>query len=178
MDLLKAFSTNYANAISAIATCLALLLAVATLWFLKREYENKYRPYVVPGVMLVPITETADYALYVLPRNVGPHPCEFMLRDIQLHVGDETYDTPNFKEWVLIAPQGMEVHVPVGRVNEIGIKQVREARYKTNRIEIAFKLLTRSADHRYEQSKVIAYEVNVQGQQPFIAFRPDWHKDA
>ena len=178
MTQLKLFSADYANGVSAIAATLALLLALATLWFLKREYKNKYRPYVVPVVVIIPVVNSSDLAVNVIPKNVGPHPCEFMLRDIKLHVGDETYETPNFKEWVLIAPQGMEVHVPVGRVNEVGINNVREARYKANRIEITFTLQMRSADKKYEQSKSIAYEINVQGEAPFVAFRPDWHKDA
>lgn len=178
MCWLKLFSSEYANGVSAIVATLTLLLALATLWFLKREYKNKYRPYVVPMAVIVPIVNSSDFAIHVVPRNVGPHPCEFMLEDIRLHIGDETYETPNFKEWVLIAPQGMEVHVPVGHVNVIGIRNVREARYKANRIEISFNLYMRSADKKYEESKSIAYEINVQGEMPVVAFRPDWHKNA
>lgn len=98
MCWLKLFASEYANGVSAIVATLTLLLALATLWFLKREYKNKYRPYVVPMAVIVPIVNSPDFAIHVVPRNVGPHPCEFMLEDIRLHIGDETYETPNFKE--------------------------------------------------------------------------------
>ena len=178
MELLKYFSANYANAVSAFAASGALLLALGTLWFLKREYVNKYRPYVVPGVFIEPILNSPAFGIAVVPRNVGPHPCEFMLRDIRLHIGDETYETPNFKEWILLAPQGVEVRDPIGNVNEIGIQKVREARYKSNRIEVAFLLLTRSADKRFTETKAVAYDINVQGETPSVQFRPEWHKTA
>ena len=54
MDWLKAFSTDYANAVTAMAACGALVLAAMTLWFLKREYSSKYRPYVFPVVHVEP----------------------------------------------------------------------------------------------------------------------------
>lgn len=175
MCWLKVFSGEYANGISAIASTIALAFAIATLWFLKREYKNKYRPYVVPAVIVIPIANTPDFAVNVVPRNVGPHPCEFMLQNIKLCIGDEIYETPSFQEWVLIAPQGMEIHVPVGRVNEVGIRNVREARYQRNRIEISFTIQTRSAEKKYEESKSIDYEINVLGEIPFVSFRPDQH---
>jgi len=109
MELLKTFSTDYANSVSAIATSVTFLLALATLWFLKREFANKYRPYVVAAVAIDPILGSPGFGVSVVPKKVGPHPCEIMLRDIKLHIGDETYDTPSFKEWALLAPQGIEL---------------------------------------------------------------------
>jgi hypothetical protein len=176
--MLKSFSADCANAVSAIAAAGTLLLAAFTLWFLYREYRNKYRPYVVVGILPVAITGTGDFEIVAVPRNVGPHPCEFKLLDIRLHIGDETYETPAFKEWMLIAPQGMEVRVPVGRLNQLGIARVREARYKSNRIEVAFKLAMRSTEGRLESAKVVTYEVFVHGEVPFAAIRPEWSKDA
>jgi hypothetical protein len=178
MELLKTFSSDYANGVSAIATSGALLLAVATLWFLKREYVNKYRPYVVAAVVVEPMLNSTGFGISIIPRNVGPHPCEVILRDIHLHIGDEMYDTPSFKEWVLLAPLGIEIRVPVGHVNEQGVQRVREARYKSNRIELTFKLVTRSVEKRFEMSQSIAYEINVLGEAPLATFRPDWIKDA
>ena len=98
------------------------------------------------------------------------------MQNIRLDVGDKTYETPNFKEWVLAAPQGMEVRVPIGHVNEIGIQKVREARYKSNRIEVSFSLITRATDKRFESKKSIAYDIGVQGEVPVVQFRPEWHK--
>ena len=178
MDTLKSFSTDYANGVSAIATLATFFLAFATLWFLKREFKNKYRPYVVAAIAIDPLAGSAGFGVSIVPRNVGPHPCEFMLRDIHLHIGDETHDTPAFKDWVLLAPQGMEVRVPAGHVNDLGIQRIREARYKSNRIEVSFSLVTRSIEGRFERTQSVVYEVNVEGEVPFAAFRPEWHKSA
>ena len=50
MEALKEFSMNYSSAVTAIVSICALVLAACTLWYLKREYSSKYRPYVFPGV--------------------------------------------------------------------------------------------------------------------------------
>jgi len=68
--------------------------------------------------------------LQPLPRNVGPHPCKIKLSNIALHIGDETYETPNTKEWILLAPQGIGIQIPAGNVNDIGVSAIREGRYK------------------------------------------------
>ena len=151
MELLKVFSTNYANGVSAIAASSTFLLAFVTLWFLKREYANKYRPYVVAAVTIDPILNSPGYGISIIPRNVGPHPCEIMLCGINLHIGDETYETPSFKEWVLLAPQGIEFRIPAGHVNELGVQRIREARYKSNRIELSFTLISRSVEKQFEK---------------------------
>lgn len=178
MELLKEFSTNYASAASAFAALGTLTLAAITLGFLKREYSNKYRPYVVPEIHVEPLLEGRAYAVSVIPRNVGSHPCEFMFSNIRLHIGDETYETPDFKEWVLVASQVMEVQVPIGHINQLGIQQVREARYKTNRIEVCFSLTTRATDKRFTTNKAFSYDISVQGEVPVVQFRPEWHKSA
>jgi len=40
MEWIKAFSTDYANAVIAIAACGAFILAAITLYYLKREYSQ------------------------------------------------------------------------------------------------------------------------------------------
>lgn len=177
MESFREFSVHYAAAVSAVASLGALLLALGTLLFLMREHVNKYRPYVVPGVFVEPFSDGMGFGVSVVPRNVGPHPCEFQLRDIHLLVGDETYHTPDFREWMLLA-QGVEVRVPVGHVLNIGVQRVREARYKSNRIEVRFTISTRSADRRFKKSEAVINEISVQGEVPVVHFRPEWRKDA
>ena len=178
MELLKAFSANYANAVVAVAAVGALLLASITLWFVRREFANKFRPYVVPEIVIEPIINSPSFGVSIIPRNIGPHPCEFRLTDIKLTIGDETHGTPSLADWVLLAPQHLEVRVPAGHVNEVGIQRVREARYKSNRIEVSFIMLTRSVEKRFEDAKSFSYEINVLGEKPFAAFRPEWQKKA
>lgn len=177
MELLKVFSTDYANAVSAIAALGTLFLATATLWFLKREYTNKYRPYVTAGVVTDVTIDSKGFGISIIPRNVGPHPCEILLQEIHLHIGDETYDTPSFKEWLLLAPQGLDIRIPVGHVNELGIKNIREARYKLNRIEVSFKISSRSIEKNLTKSQYFLYQIDISGETPTPAFRPEWIKN-
>jgi len=176
LERFKKFSADYATGVSALSAAAVLLIAVATFGYLTREFAQKYRPYVVAQVVTEPIAGSKAFVIFVVPRNVGEHPCEFMLRNIRLHIGDETYETPNFDEWMLLAPKGVEIRVPAGIVNEIGITRVREARYKSNRIEIGFDLHTRSIEQKFEEAKTINYEINVLTEAPVVVTRPDWQK--
>ena len=178
MTWLKVFSADYANAVMAIAAIGALVLAVVTLWFLKREYSAKYRPYVVPVVNVEKIYESIGCIVSIVPRNVGPHPCYFKLSRIRLHVGDETYETPDTKEWMLLGTAGAAIRMPAGHVNDSGVTRIREARYKANRIELAFVLHTTSIEHKFTKAKAIAYEINVLGDAPQALFRPEWEQSA
>jgi hypothetical protein len=68
--------------------------------------------------------------------------------------------------------------MPAGHVNETGVKNIREGRYKQNRIELAFVLTTTSMEDKYEESSSFAYEIDVRGEKPQALFRPEWKKDA
>lgn len=180
LEQLKAFSNDYAKGVSAIAALGALILGLITLWFLKREFAHKYRPYVQAVIMHLPVPNSKAFGVTIVPRNIGSYPCEIRLTNICLRIGDENYGTPDLSEWLLVSPQAhtqnLMVSVPAGHVNELGIQHIRDARYKTNRIEVAFVLHTRSIEKKYEEKKMISYEINVQGDAPVILFRPDWHK--
>ena len=176
LELIKTFSANYANAVSALAALGALVVTSFAFWFLKREFAAKYRPYVVPAIATDLMLDSKGFGVSIIPRNVGSHPCEIKLTNIRLHIGDEVHETPDFKDWVLLAPQGMELRMPVGHVNELGIRKIREARYKLNRIEINFVMVARSIEQRFEESKSVCFEIDVSGEVPFSKFMPDWHK--
>ena len=178
MDWLKIFSADYANAVTAITALGAVLLAGVTLWFLKREYFAKYRPYVVPVVDAEKIQDSLGCVASIVPRNVGHHPCLFKLTKIRIHVGDETYETPDMKEWMLVAPTGVGIRMPAGSVNETGVKQIREARHKKNRVEVTFTLHTTSIEKKFNESKSFCYEINVLGENPQALFRPEWVQSA
>ena len=180
MDWLKAFSADYANGVTALTALGAVVLAGVTLWFLKREFSAKYRPYVVPVVDVEKMHDSLGCIASIVPRNVGPHPCLFKLTKIRLHIGDETYETPDMKEWMLLAPQGVGVGIrmPAGHVNETGVKKIREARYTKNRIEVSFILHTQSIEKKFNDSKSYSYEINVMGDNPQVLFRPEWQQDA
>lgn len=176
LELLKKFSNDYANGISALATLAVVLIAVLTFWYLTREYAQKYRPYVVSPVVAEPIAGSKAFEVFIVPHNVGEYPCEFKLTNIRLHIGDEIYETPNLEEWMILAPKGIEMRVPGGYINEIGIAKVREARYKSNRIEIGFDLHIRSIEQKFEQTKTVNYEINVLTEKPVVLTRPEWQK--
>ena len=178
MEWLKEFSACYANGVTAIAACGTLLLAAATLWYLKREYTSKYRPYVIPVVHVEPIPEKLGCIVSIIPSNIGQHPCKAKFTNIRLHIGDETYQTPDNKDWLLLAPHGVGIQLPAGHVNETGVTKVREGRYKQNRVELTFVMTTTSMEDKYEESESFAYEIDVRGEKPLALFRPEWKTDA
>ncbi len=177
MECLKIFSTDYANAVTAIAASGALILAAITLWYLKREYTSKYRPYVIPVVNAEPISNDLGCTVTIIPSNVGSHPCKMKLSNIILNIGDESFETPDTKEWQLLAPHGVSTQMPAGHVNEQGVTKIREGRYRKNRIELSFVLHTISIENKFEESKSFAYEINVLGERPQPLFRSEWSKD-
>ena len=174
MDWFRVFSDDYANGITAIAALGALALAAVTLWYLKREYSSKYRPYVIPVAHVEPIPEKLGCIVSIIPKNVGPHPCKAKITNIRLNIGDESYETPETKEWLLLAPQGVGVVLPAGHVNETGVAKVREGRYKKNRIELCFVLETTSIEGKFTERKSFSYEINVIGENPQALFRSEW----
>jgi hypothetical protein len=178
MELIKTFSTDYANAVTALAALGAFILAGATLWFLKREYSAKYRPYVMPVVEADKMQDSLGFLVSIVPSNVGPHPCRFKLSKIRLNIGDESYETPDTKEWMLLSSQRIKIRMPAGQVNETGVKKIREGRYKNNRIELSFILHTTSIEGKFGESKSFSYEINALGEKPEALFRSEWCQSA
>ncbi|MBD8597087.1 hypothetical protein [Pseudomonas sp. CFBP 8772] len=179
MEWLKTFSTDYANAVTAAIALIALVLASVTLFYLRREYRAKYRPYVVPVVAVEQLDRGEGeiiYSVSVRPLNVGPHPCFVMMTATQLQIGDETYDTPSQKGWALIGQSGAAYTFPVGHVNQIGIQGVREGRYRCNRIEVRFQLHLKSVDDTHKQSQQFIFEIIAQDP-PVAVIRSEWVSD-
>jgi hypothetical protein len=177
MDLIKSFSADYANAVTAFCAVGSLILTLSTLLYIRREYRNKYRPYVFANVLTEPI-HSGGFSIFVIPHNVGSHPCEVRIKDLRLHIGDEIHDTPSMNEWVLVAHQVLGIKFPGGHVNPSGIQSIREGRFRSNRIEVSFNISERSMDGDFLKTKSISYEINVQGETPSVVFRPEWHKVA
>src|SRR5438105_2863582 len=135
----ETFSRKYAEGVTAFVGLLGLLLAVATLIFLYRDYSLRYRPYVVPGVVAENFKDKPGLLVNIKPTNVGSYPCYVKITNIWLQIGDEKYQTPDMDDWLLLGPQGgVGFAVPAGHVNETGVKNVRESRYARNRIDLCF----------------------------------------
>jgi hypothetical protein len=178
MEWMKCFSENYANAVTAFSALGALILATITLLYLKREYSAKYRPYVTPVVHIETTPGKLGCIVSIHPINIGGHPCRAKLTNIQLTIGDENYPTPDNQEWLLLAPSGVGIFMPAGHVNEIGVSNIREGRYKKNRVEVSFKLETTSMENMFSETKKYYYEIDVLGENPQALFRPEWAEDA
>lgn len=127
------FSGSYADGVTAIAASLTAVMAGATLLYLKKEFFTRYRPYVFPAVNVDSISDTGGLAITILPRNVGPHPCKARLVEIRLLIGDESYDTPDMNEPMIMATHGVGVLVPAGHISQLGVTKIREGRYERNR---------------------------------------------
>jgi hypothetical protein len=176
MDWLKNFSDNYANAVTAVAATVALATAVITLLYLRREFRAKYRPYVVPLMNIETIEVEpgkTEFHINIQPTNVGPHPCKIKVSSIELQIGDELFITPSHDLWTLIGAQGVGYRFAAGHINQIGIQNIRDARYTKNRVEIRFRLHSRSIEDEHEEMQPFLYELELRGPQPSIIYRPD-----
>lgn len=165
--------------VTALAAVGALALAAITLSYLKREYTSKYRPYVFPGVHVEPIPDSLGFSVSVTPKNIGAHPCKVKLSAVALSIGDERHTTPDMSQWLLLPPSALvKVMYPAGYVNDIGVTNIREGRYITNRIELRFDMRTISTEDKYEESISCAYEIEVRGEHPQAVLRPEWIENA
>lgn len=176
MEWLKDFSSNYANAVTAFVAVGAFFLAWRTLAYLKREYKAKYRPYVVPVVTVAPFEPEpghTEFHILIQPVNVGPHPCYIRVSAVRLRIGDEKFDTPNQDEWILIGTNGLGFNFRAGHITQIGIQNIREARYTQNRVEVSFDLQMRSMENENASIKKFLYELEVRGPTPSVVYRPD-----
>lgn len=175
MEWLKAFSTDYANAVTAIAAIGALLTALVTLLFLKREYRAKYRPYVVPLAWIQKdqaADQPAPFAVFVEPKNVGPHPCRVKITDVELQVGDDLYPSPSQRAWTMIGPTSGGFTFHCGSVHGLGITNIQQGRYRTNRVELRLTVQSMSAEDKHQQSESYAFEIDVRGAEPVIFAKP------
>ncbi|MCL8337732.1 hypothetical protein M9Y85_00220 [Pseudomonas mosselii] len=172
----RTFSTVYAGGVTAIAAIVALLLTLGTLLVLLREYRAKYRPYVFPHLK-VDAAEIAPgdhgYVMAVAPRNIGSHPCYVKLIGCVLNVGDEVYTTPDMKDWVPIGTGNLGISYPIGHISQLGIENIRQGRYRSNRVEVGFTLVSKSFDHGFETSKKYSFDLEVRGENAHVTFRPE-----
>lgn len=173
----RTFSADYANGVTAIAALIALLLTLVTLVVLFLEYRSKYRPYVFPKLQ-VDAAEVAPgdrgYVIAIEPRNIGPHPCYVKVTDCVLRIGDEAFITPDMPDWVAIGTGNLGISYPAGHISNLGVENIRQARYRSNRVEVSFNVLSRSIDHGFETSKRYAFEIEVRGEDAHATLRPDW----
>lgn len=118
MDWLKSFSADFGTGVSAIGAIGTLILAGMTLSYLKREHENKFRPRVVPEILLDELLGNEGFSVGIIPRSLGEYPCEFRLSDLKLTVGDEVFETSPAQEWMLIGGPQLKVLTPIGHVRD------------------------------------------------------------
>lgn len=175
MEWLKAFSSDYANAVTALVAVGAFTLAWRTLLYLKREYRAKYRPYLVPVVTVSsfePEPGRTEFHLFIQPVNVGPHPCHVRLTSILLTIGDDKFPSQDQEHWHLIGGTA-NYTFEAGHINQFGVQQIRDARYSQNRVELSFNLHMQSTDGEHSSIQKCLYVVEVRGPMPTVAYRPD-----
>ena len=166
------FSDKYAQGVTAIVGAVGLVLAIATLIFLYRDYSLRYRPYVIAGVVAEKAKDSTAFTVAIRPTNVGSYPCYGKITNIRLRIGDEDYSTPDMQAWQLLGPTqgGVRTDMPAGYVNATGVQKIREGRFKTNRIELCFDYETMSVEKRFYEKKNSCCEINVAGENPQVLF--------
>lgn len=172
LELFALFSENYADGVIAITATVALIVSCFTLYKLYSEFSAKHRPYITAIVEAKETDEKDSISVFVSPKNVGPHPCFFKISDIELQIGDEIHTTPSNKEWSLIGSRDVSITMPVGHINQNGIKKIREARYSRNIIELRFTITKATFNKKKISEEKLTYEINVLNEIPLVTTRP------
>jgi hypothetical protein len=166
-DWLQNFSKNYAPGVSAIVASIALVASIVALLYISREYKNKYRPFPSGNLIARSVGDKGALSVSVLIKNAGDYPIEISVTDISLHVGDEIFPTID-KDWTAFEPKTLIMEYNIGNVNEIGLKNVREARYRSNRVSATFTLKGRSIASSQTSERRYIFDIDVRGDAPVV----------
>lgn len=124
------FNGSFPEWITAIAAVVTLMgVAIAYI-----DYREKTRPYI--DVAIQTQLDQGRWSFLTKISNKGQYPVYSKITNAMLIIGDEKYPTIIDKEWVLFPNESEDVLVPVGNINEIGRKKIREAKYTKNVVEL------------------------------------------
>ena len=82
-------------------------------------------------------------------------------------IGDEKYPTIVDKEVVIFPGENEEMLIPVGNINEIGRKKIREAKYTKNIVELLVEVSSRKLKQKeYRYKTILRLQVLVEEEKP------------
>jgi len=147
--------------IAAISALIALIgVAIAY-----REYSEKTRPYL--DVKLKTEINQGNWIFLTVLSNKGQYPVYSKITKALLTIGDEKYPTIVDQETVIFPSEDEEIVIPVGHINEIGRKKIRDAKYTKNIVELLVEVSSRKLkQEEFRYKTILRVQVLVEEEKP------------
>ena len=101
-------------------------------------------------------------------QNAGIYPVLAKIDKAELTIGDEIYPTKFHSEMLIPVGENKKL-APIGHINKIGRDKVINNKYKSNRVEVEFRLESKPVGSKtYKYSTSVTYEINVEGDIPVV----------
>ncbi len=146
-------------------TSIAALIALVGVIITYKEYSEKTRPYL--DIKIKTEINQGKWSFLTILSNKGQYPVYSKITNALLTIGDEKYPTIVDKEVVIFPGENEEMLIPVGNINEIGRKKIREAKYTKNIVELLVEVSSRKLKQKeYRYKTTLRLQVLVEEEKP------------
>jgi len=147
-------------------TAIVAIFALLGVWVAYRDYLEKTRPYVEVELETVIDEKSKNWTFLAKVLNKGQYPVYTKISKALLTVGDEKYPTPADKEFTIF-PGEEKVKIPVGSIYEKGRKNIREAKYTKNTVELELEVFSRKIGYQnYKYKTYLKVQILVEEDKP------------
>lgn len=152
------------ESINAITNSALVILGGISLWYVRKEYFLKRRPFVTAE--LVNEINGKDWHFFIVLVNKGTFPGVAKVSKCILQIGDEKYPT-SFDLELVLAPNEKQKILYVGHINENGRKKILGHEYSLNRVTIKITVTSKFVTEEKFQYKTLSeYLVDVSKEKP------------
>lgn len=146
-------------------TSIAALIALVGVVIAYKEYSEKTRPYL--DVKIKTEINQGKWSFLTILSNKGQYPVYSKITNALLTIGDEKYPTIVDKEVVIFPGENEEMLIPVGNINEVGRKKIREAKYTKNIVELLVEVSSRKLKQKeYRYKTTLRLQILVEEEKP------------
>lgn len=146
-------------------TCIAALIALISVVIAYREYNEKTRPYL--DIKIKTEINQGKWNFLTIISNKGQYPVYSRITNALLTIGDEKYPTIVDKEVVIFPGENEEMLIPIGHINDVGRKKIREAKYTKNIVELFVEVSSRKLKQKaYRYKTTLRLQVLVEEEKP------------
>lgn len=146
-------------------TSIAALVALIGVVIAYREYNEKTRPYL--DITLKTEVNQGKWFFLTIISNKGQYPVYSKITNALLTIGDEKYPTIVDKEFVIFPGENEDTLIPVGNINEIGRKKIREAKFTKNIVELLVEVSSRKLKQKeFRYKTILRVQILVEEEKP------------
>ena len=146
-------------------TSMAALIALIGVAIAYKEYSEKTRPHL--DIKLKTEINQGNWNFLTVLSNKGQYPVYSKITKALLTIGDEKYPTIVDQEVVIFPSEDEEIMIPIGHINEIGRKKIREAKYTKNIVELLVEVSSRKLKQKeFRYKTILRVQVLVEEEKP------------